>query len=577
MRVAVSAVFDRWFPRETKFTPAFLLRSLLLFVGSGLLLGLAFPTFDLFPLAWFVLAPPVAFALRYGPWRVWLCSFLGGMAYWLSIAYWMHTFHPFALVSAIPVCALYFSLPFLLTALWRKRIPRLARLAPLVFAVSWLGVEYFRSIGFLAFSWGVLGYSQYRFLPLIQIADLFGVLGVSGVLIIANTVLAVLLDRQEPGRVLRRLTLGAAVIFILVLGYGFLRLTESVPPATKRLALIQGFTDPAQDWRGRETTRETMRKIDLLTRIASMRNAHPDTLPRPELPAWFFRAFPRFRPPGLVIWSETLMARRAMAYWRGLGGLPPEQLEALRKRDPWQSLLLQWEMGDWFRNLPARLGVAVLLTAPDQVDGNSHNSAFLVDGSGRLLGEYRKIKLVPFGEHFPYDIPFIQRILAATIASSFTAGEHFTVFRLHGTPFSVVICFEDIFGDICRIFVRDGAGYLINTTNDYWSRSLKAQIQHFSMSIFRAVENRRYLVRAANTGVTTVIDAWGRVGDSLENNVVGILQTAVPDMSGRGRSLYTAVGDLPGYVMLFLTVFIILLLLPPRALRRRAGLYFSGK
>ena len=88
------------------------------------------------------------------------------------------------------------------------------------------------------------------------------------------------------------------------------------------------------------------------------------------------------------------------------------------------------------------------------------------------------------------------------------------MFDLNGKKFSAVICFEDIFGDICRIFILNGADFLINTTNDYWSRSLKSQIQHFAISVFRAVENRRYLVRAANTGVTAVVDAWGR-GDIL--------------------------------------------------------------
>ena len=225
---------------------------LLLCIVSGILTGLSFPTTDLFPLAWISIFPMLVLCAGVSPLRAWGYGFISGLSYWLTIAYWMHTFHPFSLFSAIPALGLYYSLPFLLSALWRKRVPRFSRFSPVVFLVVWIAVEYFRSKGFLAFSWGVLGYSQYLFLPVIQIADIFSVYGVSALLLLSNTVpaLAVLNRGKNSFPRVSRYALVSGVLLVLALGYGAIRLLEKRPEGGMRVAMVQGFTDPATDLAG---------------------------------------------------------------------------------------------------------------------------------------------------------------------------------------------------------------------------------------------------------------------------------------------------------------------------------------
>jgi len=225
------------------------------------------------------------------------------------------------------------------------------------------------------------------------------------------------------------------------------------------------------------------------------------------------------------------------------------------------------QIAEWFIGMPARAGKPVLLTAPHramaqvtnvsgrmEMEMQSYNAAFLVTPATNVIDSYYKINLVPFGEWFPYDkqFPWLAKILQDTVASDFTPGTRYTVFEDAGAAFSAVICFEDIFGELCRQFILRGADFLVNTTNDYWSKSIQSQEQHAAMAVLRAVENRRYLVRAANTGVTCSIDAWGRMESRLDNHVVDILDVTIPLMRGYGETLYTKHGDYFGILGAYL-------------------------
>jgi apolipoprotein N-acyltransferase len=502
------------------------LGGLLLSVCGGILLGLSFPLTNLFPLAWVGFLPILVTVWAGGNRYPWTYGFMAGLAFWLVLASWMHTFHPLSLVTAIPALALYFSIPFLLTAGWEKLFGKfLPGLRPLVFSLLWVGMEYFRSTGFVAYPWGVLGYSQFLFLPAIQIADFFGVWGVSWLVVFTNASLAEYLVRRiagdKPSRREKRLFLVLPGLLVLAgLGYGALRLLETRPPGTYRVALVQAFSDPETEWADDRAAVRTMGKIERLSREAAGRGVD------------------------LVVWSETLSGMRASHYY---------DIYKDAREDSFMRLV-----GRWFREMPVRLGVDMLLTAPHRdlvtvpdekgrmrQEWASYNSAFYADAAGMLRGTYHKISLVPFGEWFPYkkSFPTIGKILERTIASNFTPGKRHTVFRALKAAFAAVICFEDIFGDLCRIFIRDGADFLINTTNDYWSRSIQSQEQHAAFSVMRAVENRRAVVRAANTGVTCLIDAWGRVEKRLPNNVIGVLDGAVALHRDRGLSFYTQHGD----------------------------------
>ncbi len=494
---------------------------LLVAVLSGVVLGLAFPLTSLFPLAWVALVPLLVMQRGVSGGRMWLYAFVAGLSFWLVHASWLKVFHPLSLVTATPALALYFSLPFVLLSVWRRWLGNKSPLVQAVlFATLWTGIEYFRSTGFLGFSWGVIGYSQHLFLPAIQIADIGGVWLISWVIAFTNAILAGILSEGMSRSSRSRLWLLGGVLLV-VLGYGVVRLSEEPGGPVKRVALVQAFVDPALDWRsGRKAT--TMKRIEEMTIRAALAQPRPD----------------------LVVWSETLSSPSALWYYLHARFAPPgNEMRAL---------------GEWFAGMPARAGVPVLLTAPHKEivaytneqgvparELQSYNAAFLVNAKTNIIDRYYKINLVPFGEWFPYkkEFPWVAKILQETIASDFTPGARYTVFSMPQGRFGVMICFEDIFGELCRQLVRAGAEYLVNTTNDYWSKSIQSQEQHAAMAVLRSVENRKYLVRAANTGVTCIVDAWGRMLERLPDEETGILQTEVFLMKDRSPSFYTLHGD----------------------------------
>jgi apolipoprotein N-acyltransferase len=194
--------------------------------------------------------------------------------------------------------------------------------------------------------------------------------------------------------------------------------------------------------------------------------------------------------PDLIIWPESAI---------------PDYLQ-VEAEDNLKSLF------DFVRQIkiPILLGITT-------VEGNNYfNSAILISKDGEIISRYDKIHLVPFGEYIPLRkiLPFLETIVPI---GDFTAGKDFVVFSypcLAGrqvVKFSTLICFEDIFPEISRQFVKQGANFLVNITNDAWFGNTSAPYQHLSCSVFRAVENRVNLARAANTGISSIIDSNGKI------------------------------------------------------------------
>ncbi len=164
----------------------------------------------------------------------------------------------------------------------------------------------------------------------------------------------------------------------------------------------------------------------------------------------------------------------------------------------------------------------ILIGAVTSKSINYYNSAILISAEGKVLKQYDKLHLVPFGEYVPLEkhFPFLRNIIGVPIGD-FTAGSEHTVFKLSAIShqpsanFAVMICFEDILPELSRRFVKNGAQFLINITNDAWFMESSAPYQHTAASAFRAIENRVPVVRAANTGVSCFIDQNGRIYDKI--------------------------------------------------------------
>jgi apolipoprotein N-acyltransferase len=194
----------------------------------------------------------------------------------------------------------------------------------------------------------------------------------------------------------------------------------------------------------------------------------------------------------------------------------------------------------------------LMLGTLDFEEGHDYNAALLISKAGEQVQIYRKIHLVPFGEYIPlrHSFPLFAAVASTWVPGDFTAGTKHTVFDLtngnvHVAP---LICFEDTVGDLVRRFVVDGANLLVDVTNDGWFLHSSGSRQHLANAIFRCVENRRPMVRAANTGVTCFVNEFGRVTQVLQDDTgntfgEGVLTSEINVPQDRHLTFYALHGE----------------------------------
>jgi apolipoprotein N-acyltransferase len=377
----------------------------------------------------------------------------------------------------------------------------------------WVAYEFWKIQGFLGYSYGTLGYSQYLFQPLIQVAALTGVWGVSWLVVFPSAWLAYALGdglAAFPAR-LRRSWVAAAAWGLLMasaLAYGFAVRIDAGQTRPWRVALVQQDIDP---WRG--GYKAYGQSLAILRRLSSEAAQ---------------------RRPDIVIWSETSFVPAIDWHTRYRTDL--EAYELVRQlREYLSAQSVPFVIGnDDGRLKRMENGEEV------RVD---YNATLLVE-QGRIEAAYRKLRLVPFTEYFPYRrwLPGVYEWLKKADTHFWEKGEQYTVFDAAGVRFSTPICYEDTFPDLCRGFIRRGAQVLVNMTNDSWSKSVACEMQHMSIALFRAVENRRTLLRATNGGITCVIDPNGRIREMLPPFREGYLVAEAPVFTGP-QTLYTRLGD----------------------------------
>jgi apolipoprotein N-acyltransferase len=335
--------------------------------------------------------------------------------------------------------------------------------AVLLAPFPWVALEILRSHTLLSFPWCLLGYTQYENLPLIQIAPVAAVYGVSFLVLSSSAVCAYSIlvpSRRWP----------LALFALLVAGLylqGTLALRGTPPSSgSLRVGLVQGDIPQESKWDQGKEMANTERHL-ALTRQAARGGAE------------------------LVVWPES-----ALPFYFDT---TPEVAERLR-------------------DLTRSLGISLLFGNDDAgIDEGGRERFFvgakMLDPDGSLRLRYHKIHLVPFGEYVPWK-SFLGAVGVGKLVlqvSDFTPGEGPSVGRIKGHALGTFICYEAIFPDLVRGFPKAEAELLVNITNDGWYGRTSAPYQHFAMAVFRAVENRKYLLRAANTGITAVVDPFGRV------------------------------------------------------------------
>lgn len=363
----------------------------------------------------------------------------------------------------------------------------------------WVLFEYLRTVALTGFPWDLAGYSQADRLLVVQVADLTGIYGVSFLIVLVNATVWEACERLAARRRPKWGMIAAAVCsLILALGYGWIR-SGQFPRAqesggTCMVGLLQANIPQELKWE--DTAREfTFQTYEKLGQEAVDQGAR------------------------LLVWPET--AAPVMFGGRDNGWRRPGEISM-------------------------RLKVPMLVGAPSVklIRNEIHyfNSAFLVDGDS-LRYRYDKVHLVPFGEYMPLSrlLPIGPGIAARE--ADYSPGEEMTVMKMGGCPpFSVLICYEAIFPDLSRSALNQGSGLLVNITNDGWFGATAAPYQHLQMARIRSVENRVWLVRCANTGISAIIDPVGRIVDQIPLNRQGILVQTVPSAKG-ARAFYTRFGD----------------------------------
>ena len=512
---------------------------------SSLLFALSFPSFlsrwGFGPLAFVALVPMFVVVRRAGWLRVlFYGAFFGFLSYAL-FNFWLGKFHPLALLIVPPIHAGYFLLLFPLLKAAGVLFPSWGWLLQ---AALWVGYEYLKSQGFLAYTYGILGYSQYLFQPLVQAAGLAGVWGLSLLVVCPSAFLAHLLGRspaagRSAGGRGPRLWLPVAAyagVFLLALGWGAATRVDLREARPWKVALVQQNADP---WRG--GNRAYRRALDISLRLS--REALQED-------------------PDIVIWSETSF-------------VPAIDWHTRYRQDPeaWRlvSELLEFMAG---QRVPYVVGNddGQLRRSESGEERRVDYNATLLFQDGRIAATYRKVHLVPFTEYFPFEraLPGIYAWLRAADTHFWEKGTEYTVFDAAGVRFSTPICFEDTFGYLNRRFVQAGAEVLVNMTNDAWSGSVAAEMQHMALSLLRAVENRRSMVRATNGGITCIISPNGEILSMIPPFVEANLVGEVPVHAGR-TTPYTRWGDWLGALLALLGAAGLAGGLVRRTARRTAG------
>ncbi|MBN2354386.1 MAG: apolipoprotein N-acyltransferase [Spirochaetales bacterium] len=488
------------YPRLAKLTEHFLL-----ITAGAFLFAMSFPGFifrEGFGSLAFVSLVPIFFILGRSGWAA--SVVFGGIYGFLAHAlfnFWLAAFNPLALTIVLTIRVFYYVILFLLLKLAGTAFPRWAFLLQ---TVIWVGYEYLSAQGFIAYAYGILGYSQYLCIPLLQAAAIAGVWGLSLLVVFPGVYLGNALRGGFRATLpFFRKTIAApaayAVVFLAALVYGIVSRTDTASLPKLRVACVQHNIDP---WVGGDPAYE--KSLRILMRLSEQAaEAKPD----------------------LVVWPETALVP-SLRYHTKVRVDQERYNNVIR---PFLEFMDTQKPGYIIGNNDLEPAGRDEFGQPVT---RSYNAALLLSGRD-ILGVYRKTHLVPFTEHFPYKdiLPGVYNWLTGEDTHFYTEGgreDADKVFNYKGVDFSVLICFEDTFEEIARRFAQHGADMFINLTNDAWSKTREAETQHLAIAVFRAVENRRSLVRCTTSGITSLVDPDGVVTHSIPPFEEAVMTADVP-------------------------------------------------
>ncbi|MFB3894957.1 MAG: apolipoprotein N-acyltransferase [bacterium] len=494
---------------------------------SGLLLVFSYPTYPYGILAWIGLVPLLLAITNQSIWKTAQLGFITGFIYFYGILYWLNGLYKFSwlVVPGQILLSCYLSIYIVLFAVllnWLFPKPGYRRLW--VSPILWVAIEYFRQIGYLGFSWGILGYTQYQVLPIIQIADITSVLGISFLIVLVNAGIAYLIPtlftKDKPRKLgfcplccIPLLLIPALLVLVYIYGLWQIRAYTYTNQNQLKLAIVQG--NIPQDLKWDEQLEKEHQAIHFQLSETAAQQTQPD----------------------LIVWPETAIT------------------EVLTENP---------ELISRFQSLGKKYQTQFLVGSPDiepiDTTWRIYTSAFQIDRDKGIIKKYDKTALVPFGEYVPLSghFPWLKKIIQGP--GDFNPGNKYTQFELYSHnsikwQFASVICFESTMSQVVRRAMVNPVDFLIIITNDAWFGKTEAPYQHADMAIFRAIENRTYIARAANTGYSCFITPTGIIVKGLQIYTRGYLTDTI--QARKTRTFYTQYGDILAYLCWMITLILI--------------------
>ena len=467
----------------------------------------------------FIALVPVFLIARNASWKsVWLWGFLYGLLSYALYCFWLVKYE---LIAYIVACAVYGILLALVFLALHFVFTFFKKYEYLMAVLVWCIYEYVKTLGFLGFSYGIMGYSQWRNTLLMQSASFGGVWIVSFVCVSCSALIAELIESLRTREVakLKIPVISFSVLVVFVVIFGVVQLTKKNQSEKVKIVCVQNNVDP---WKtGVDSYRKDIHSLKTLTDIALEK--HPDVQ--------------------FVVWPESAVVTPILYAYSGKSD--SSRLEFIT---------------DLLSYIESKSCAFVIGNEQSEESHtkftDDYNAVLVFDNQKNPIippqpDIYRKMHLVPFTEYFPYGkiFPHLYKQLLNGDTHLWTPGKEAVVFTNRGVSFSTPICFEDTFGSVCRKFTqrdknKNHAQFFINVSNDAWSHSKSCQYQHLSMAVFRCVENGIPAARSTASGVTCFIDRRGKVQQEQKQfkETVAYEELEVPKMEA-SETLYTKTGD----------------------------------
>ncbi len=488
---------------------------------SAIFLILSFSPIDLYFFAWISFVPFFFFLYNAKDYKTVIRgSFIFGFLYFLGNVYWIY--HSLYFYGSVPLILSYVVVALLSAylalyplgfALFFKNLLRNNIPTSLYAPFIWISFEVLRSYLFTGFPWALIGYSQYKFLLISQIADITGIYGVSFLVLLFNCIIFDILifkKRKLTHPLLPMYTIVLSTFLVLIvfsfsIFYGLKKLKENESYHNFKVAIIQGNIPQNEKWDFKKI-QEILGIYKTLT-IESKKYG-----------------------PELIVWPETAL---------------PFIFEKNR--------YFTEELINFVRQEKIYLLLGSIM---EREKGKYTNSALLLDPHGVIAYYYDKIHLVPFGEYVPLRriLFFVEKLTVGL--GDYQPGKSYNVAITHFGRFATLICYESIFPEQVRKFYQKGGNFIVNITNDGWFGNTSGPYQHFSMAVFRAIENRKPLIRSANSGISGFIDSKGRI---IKNTKLFERTYLIENVGINNKiTFYTKYGNIFAYLCIVISLIFII-------------------